>query len=74
MQRKKYLQKFKDQTTGHFIDGKMEVPAGAVTYTNTTPTDQSSLGEVVRGTASDIDRACNAAEAAFSRLARNARS
>ena len=61
----KYLQKFKDQPTGHFIAGKMEVPAGAVTYTNTTPTDQSSLGEVVRGTAADVDRACNAAEAAF---------
>lgn len=61
----KYLQKFKDQPTGHFIAGKMEVPTGAVTYTNTTPTDQSSLGEVVRGTAGDVDRACNAAEAVF---------
>ncbi|MFL2840231.1 MAG: aldehyde dehydrogenase family protein [Pseudohongiellaceae bacterium] len=60
-----YLQKFKDQPTGHFINGKMEFPVGAETYTNTTPTDQSSLGEVVRGTASDVDRACNSAEAAF---------
>lgn len=61
----KYLQKFKDNPTGHFINGKMEIPAGAELYTNTTPSDQSSLGEVVRGTAADIDRACNAAEAAF---------
>lgn len=61
----KYLQKFKDRPLGHFINGKMEAPAGAETYENTTPVDQSSLGQVVRGTASDIDTACQAAESAF---------
>ncbi len=60
-----YLQQFKDKPVGHFINGKMEVPDGARLYTNTTPVDQSELGEVVRGTAEDVDRACKAAEAAF---------
>ncbi|MDG2089756.1 MAG: 5-carboxymethyl-2-hydroxymuconate semialdehyde dehydrogenase [Gammaproteobacteria bacterium] len=60
-----YLQKFKDKPIGHFINGKMDFPSGSETYTNITPVDQSELGEIVRGTADDVDRACNAAEAAF---------
>lgn len=62
---KDYLQQFKDKPTGHFIGGKPDLPHDAETYTNTTPTDQSSLGEVVAGTAADVDRACTAAEEAF---------
>ncbi len=60
-----YLKPFKDSVTGHFIGGQKEVPAGASTYTNTTPVDQQALGEVVEGTASDVDRACEAAQKAF---------
>lgn len=61
----KYLQAFQEKTTGHFINGELVTPAGAETYTNTTPTDQSSLGEVVKGTETDVNRACEAAESAF---------
>ena len=60
-----YLQPFKATTTGHFINGRVVLPAGAATYDNTTPVDNSSLGSVVAGTAADVDRACEAAEAAF---------
>ncbi|MDE0929162.1 MAG: 5-carboxymethyl-2-hydroxymuconate semialdehyde dehydrogenase [Halioglobus sp.] len=60
-----YLQPFKAKTTGHFINGRVVLPAGAVTYDNTTPVDNSSLGAVVTGTAADVDLACEAAEAAF---------
>jgi 5-carboxymethyl-2-hydroxymuconic-semialdehyde dehydrogenase len=60
-----YLQKFKDQTLGHFINGQMVTPSGAETFENITPIDQSSLGQVAKGTAADIDQACQAAEAAF---------
>ena len=60
-----YLSRFQQNVTGHFINGKMFVPEGAKTSTNTTPVDQSSLGEVVAGTEADINQACEAAEAAF---------
>lgn len=60
-----YLQSFKNNVTGHFINGEFIVPASAETYTNLTPVDNSSLGEVSIGTFSDIDKACNAAESAF---------
>lgn len=61
-----YLKRFQTSTTGHFIGGEFEIPASAKTYTNTTPVDQSELGQVVEGTADDVDRACEAAEQAFS--------
>ncbi len=60
-----YLTPFQTSTTGHFIGGQFEVPENAKTYTNTTPVDQSELGQVVEGTAADVDRACEAAERAF---------
>lgn len=60
-----YLKPFKTSTTGHFIGGQFEVPNNAKTYTNTTPVDQSELGQIVEGTAEDADRACEAAERAF---------
>lgn len=60
-----YLQRFKTTATGHCINGKISVPKGAKTYTNITPVDNTSLGEVVEGTAADVDKACDAAEAAF---------
>lgn len=60
-----FLARFKAATTGHLINGKVCVPPENETYTNVTPVDNSSLGEVASGTATDIDSACEAAEAAF---------
>lgn len=60
-----YLQTFKSQPTGHFINGEFSVPAGAKLYENLTPTDNSSLGQVVAGTEACVDAACAAAQAAF---------
>ena len=60
-----YLERFQSATTGHYIDGEIAVPANAETYTNTAPVDNAPLGEVVAGSMADIDRACEAARAAF---------
>jgi 5-carboxymethyl-2-hydroxymuconic-semialdehyde dehydrogenase len=60
-----YLERFKETPTGHYINGQMTVPEGAKTFSNLTPIDNSSLGEVVEGTAADIDNACLAAQEAF---------
>ena len=62
---RRYLQPFQDTVTGHYINGERVVPAGSKTYDNTTPTDNTSLGQVVEGSAADVDEACKAAEAAF---------
>ncbi len=61
----KYLKRFKDTTTGHFINGEMIIPEGAKTFSNLTPIDNTSMGEVVAGTTEDMDKACDAAAAAF---------
>ncbi len=61
----KYLQRFKDEPTGHFINGHGIVPEQAEFYDNITPTDNSSLGSVVAGTEGDMNQACEAAQAAF---------
>lgn len=60
-----YLQRFHEQTTGHFIQGEWLVPTGAETFENLTPIDNSSLGQVVAGSKADADQACEAAQAAF---------
>ncbi|MEP1470869.1 MAG: 5-carboxymethyl-2-hydroxymuconate semialdehyde dehydrogenase [Halieaceae bacterium] len=62
---RRYLQPFQDTVTGHYINGERVVPDGCKTYDNTTPTDNSSLGQVVEGSAEDVNAACEAAEAAF---------
>ncbi len=62
---KEYLIRFKETTTGHFINGKLVLSSRCETYTNVTPVDNSSLGEVVIGTSADVDHACEAAQAAF---------
>lgn len=59
------LQRFQEQPLGHVIAGKVEVPQGAETFDNLAPADNSSLGQIVAGTADDIDRACEAAADAF---------
>jgi 5-carboxymethyl-2-hydroxymuconic-semialdehyde dehydrogenase len=60
-----YLKPFRENVTGHYINGEMIVPPGSETFDNTTPVDNTSLGEVVHGTAADMNAACAAAEAAF---------
>lgn len=60
-----YLERFANQVTGHYINGEMIAPPGSRTYDNLTPTDNSSLGKVVEGTAEDVAAACEAARAAF---------
>ncbi|MCR8924272.1 5-carboxymethyl-2-hydroxymuconate semialdehyde dehydrogenase [Dasania sp. GY-MA-18] len=61
----KFLARFKANTTGHHINGQPYLPADSKTYINVTPSDNSSLGDVVIGTAADVDLACEAAEKAF---------
>lgn len=61
----KYLQKFKDTPTGHFINGEMGVPDGAKFFDNASPIDNTSLGRVVEGSTDDVNLACEAAAAAF---------
>ena len=61
----KYLQRFKDNATGHFINGEMVTPEGAKTFDNPSPIDNTSLGRVVEGSVADIDAACEAAQEAF---------
>ncbi len=60
-----YLERFKNTTTGHFINGEMHLAAGSKTYTNVTPVDNTPLGDVAAGSEADVDLACEAAEAAF---------
>ncbi len=64
-QAQEYLKRFKSNTTTHFIAGEWTSPEGVDTFDNLTPTDNSSIGKVAAGTAADIDRACEAAQAAF---------
>lgn len=60
-----YLERFKTKVTGHHIGGKPVLASDAKTYTNITPMNNTSLGEVAIGTVEDVDRACEAAESAF---------
>jgi 5-carboxymethyl-2-hydroxymuconic-semialdehyde dehydrogenase len=60
-----FLRPYRDAVTGHYIDGAMVVPTGCETFDNLTPTDNSSLGRVVAGSAADVNAACEAAESAF---------
>ena len=60
-----YLQRFKDQVTGHFINGRTCAGSSGRTFENTTPVDNSAIGLVAEGSVEDIDTACKAAAAAF---------
>lgn len=60
-----YLKRFKTNVTGHHIAGKPVLASDAETYTNLTPTNNTSLGEIAIGTGNDVDSACEAAESAF---------
>lgn len=64
-----YLARFRDNTLGHFINGEWTLGSKGETFDNLTPTDNTSLGKVVRGTLEDVDAACNAAQNAFQQWA-----
>ncbi|MEJ6123873.1 5-carboxymethyl-2-hydroxymuconate semialdehyde dehydrogenase [Vibrio sp. 2-Bac 85] len=58
-----YLSRFKNVPLGHFVDG--EFYSNQSTFTNFTPVDNTSIGEVSEGTEADMDKACEAAKKAF---------
>jgi len=60
-----YLERFKNTTTGHYINGEFTLGNGGREYDNLTPTDNSSIGKIMAGSVADMDAACEAAENAF---------
>ena len=61
----RYLSRFLGQRVPHFIDGKQDGGRSGAAFENLTPTDNSKLCEVARGSAADIDAAAAAAKRAF---------
>jgi len=59
------LQRFRSGVLPHFIDGKADPGTSGAVFENSTPIDNSTIGEIAAGNADDIDAACNAAAAAF---------
>lgn len=59
-----YLKRFQGGVQNH-INGEKRAAASGKTFTTTTPVDQSALANVASSDASDIDRAAQAAKAAF---------
>jgi 5-carboxymethyl-2-hydroxymuconic-semialdehyde dehydrogenase len=59
------LERFAARTLGHFINGAQVEGASGKTFTNFTPVDNSSLGEVAAGDEQDINAAATAAREAF---------
>ncbi|MBA5761230.1 5-carboxymethyl-2-hydroxymuconate semialdehyde dehydrogenase [Vibrio sp. 404] len=60
-----YLARFRDNTLGHYINGEWTLGSQGETFENLTPTDNTSLGQVVKASVADVDAACNAAQNAF---------
>ena len=60
-----YLERFATNPTGHWINGRSELPADSRLYDNITPVDNSSLGQVIEGSTADVNAACDAAAEAF---------
>ncbi len=60
-----YLERFKNNTTGHLINGEFTLGNGGREYDNVTPTDNSAIGKIMAGSVADMDAACEAAESAF---------
>lgn len=61
----KYLQRFKDNITGHYINGEFTQGNSDKTFENTTPVDNSAIGQIAEGTVEDINQACDASAVAF---------
>lgn len=60
-----YLARYRDACLPHFIGGRAVGADGGQRFTNTTPIDNSRIGEVARGGLAEIDAAAAAAKAAF---------
>ena len=61
----RYLQRFRDGVTAHYINGEACTGVAGETFENLTPTDNTPLGLVAAGSAEDVGRACRAAQEAF---------
>jgi 5-carboxymethyl-2-hydroxymuconic-semialdehyde dehydrogenase len=62
---KPLLAKLRGDGIGHFINGETVASVSGETFESTSPIDRSLLAVVARGAAADIDRAAQAAQAAF---------
>lgn len=61
----KYLKRFEGRVLGHFISGEHQPARAGRKFTNHSPIDNRSLGEVAAGDAEDIALAARAAKKAF---------
>ena len=61
----RYLERFRQHTTTHYINGAWTSAEGVETFDNTSPVDNRSIGRVAAGGATEVDAACEAAKAAF---------
>ncbi|MGR5175791.1 5-carboxymethyl-2-hydroxymuconate semialdehyde dehydrogenase [Vibrio mediterranei] len=61
-----YLAKYRSQTLGHYIGGAWTLGSAGETFENLSPTNNESLGKVIKGTEEDVNHACLAAQSAFS--------
>ena len=59
------LKRFKEQPTGHYVNGTWLSTDGLETFDNLEPATNTSLGSVVSGTTQEMDAACEAAANAF---------
>ncbi len=60
-----FLRRFRNEVTGHFVDGAPYAGSSGRSFENLTPVDNTSIGSVAEGTAEDVDAAARAAAAAF---------
>ncbi len=60
-----YLQPYTTNPLGHFIKGQFCVPNNNELFDNTSPVDNQSLGQIVNGTVTDVDMACQASWEGF---------
>ncbi len=60
-----YLGRFNQETLNHFIGGELRGSSSGESFDNHTPVDNSELGKVASGDATDVDAAAGAAKAAF---------
>jgi 5-carboxymethyl-2-hydroxymuconic-semialdehyde dehydrogenase len=59
-----FLQRFRDKTVTHLIDGKQDA-GGGQTFETHSPIDNTVIAKVARGGAAEIDKAAKAATKAF---------
>ncbi len=59
------LARYRSGVLRHFINGRPSKGVSGRIFENLTPVDNSVLGQVARGDATDVDKAAQAAEAAF---------